>query len=146
MRADLDALKRARAEAQKEPNEFVFGGEVFTLPFELPLDFLEVLLDAEELINANGGALKIQDLPKLKGLAQPLLDGQAEKFFALHPSPQDYIELFQLIGQVAGGGSLGESSASGPSSEITTKTSRPASRKSTRQKPRSPSSSSAKTA
>lgn len=38
-RIDLDAARRARAEAVGEPLVVVFGGEEFTLPAEKPFDF-----------------------------------------------------------------------------------------------------------
>jgi hypothetical protein len=144
-RVDLDALKRARAEAQKEPNEFVFGGKVFTLPFEMPLDFLEALLDVESLAKGKGG-LKVSDLPKLRNLLAPVLDGQAEEFFALHPAVEDYVAIIESIGEMYVGASAGESSASGSSSKTTMKSSRQPSRKSTPRSRPSPTSSGAKSA
>lgn len=38
-RVDLDAARKARAEALGEPLVVVFGGEEFTLPAEKPFDF-----------------------------------------------------------------------------------------------------------
>jgi hypothetical protein len=131
MKIDLDALKRARIEAEEEPHELVFGGKTFTLPpvREVPVEFLEALDDAGK--STDGGILKVKDLGKLRNIMRPVLNGQADEFFACMPSAADYAAAIQGLSDLYIGGAPGEAEASGSSSKNTGKTLRQPSRKST---------------
>lgn len=95
---DLDAQRKARAEArEQEPASFVLGGETFTIPAELPVDFGTCLMEGD-----------------LRGAVVALLGGeQAERFFQLDPSPsvQDFEAIAEMASEVYGL-AAGESKAS----------------------------------
>lgn len=101
MEIDLDQLRAVRLEHDgSEPKFFLFGGEKFALPPELPWDFALALSDGE----VRGGFRTLMG------------DEDYERFMALRPSAQDMTELIKgLDGLYVG--SPGEASAvSGPSS------------------------------
>lgn len=98
---DLDAARAkreaARAEVNGPPAVLIFGGQEFTLPSELPIDF--ALYAAEGEMRLALGAL---------------LGDQADAFFSHRPSVDD----FRAIGEMLDGAygvTMGDSSAS-PSS------------------------------
>jgi hypothetical protein len=109
---DLDAARAARLEARGEPRLFLFGGQKFELPPELPAEFAYLLDDAKE-------ALRF------------LLDGQFDDFWAQRPSAQDLIDLVAWITKTYRA-ALGESTASGSSSTPGGGPSRPTSPATTR--------------
>lgn len=109
---DLDAAKAARLEARGEPRWFIFGGQKFELPPELPAEFAYLLDDAKE-------ALRF------------LLAEQFDDFWSHRPSAQDLVDLVAWISKTYRA-DPGESSASGPSSNNGGTRSRPTSRATTR--------------
>jgi hypothetical protein len=109
---DLDAARAARLEARSELRLFLFGGQKFELPPELPAEFAYLLDDAKE-------ALRF------------LLDGQFDDFWAQRPSAEDLIDLVAWITKTYGA-ALGESTASGSSSTPGGGPSRPTSPATTR--------------
>jgi hypothetical protein len=109
---DLDAAKAARLEARGEPRLFLFGGQKFELPPELPAEFAYLLDDAKEAL-------------------QYLLGDQFDDFWAQRPSAQDLIDLVGWISKTYGS-DPGESTASGSSSAAGGRRSRPTSRATTR--------------
>lgn len=94
---DLDAARAARAEMRGDPPCFVFGGQKFVLPVELPVEFSYLLRDAKEAI-------------------QFLLGDDFDDFWSHRPSKQDILDLVAWVGN-AYGTSSGESSASDGSSQ-----------------------------
>ncbi len=109
---DLDAARTARLEARGEPRLFLFGGQKFELPAELPAEFAYLLDDAKE-------ALRF------------LLVDDFEDFWAQRPSKEDLIDLVAWISK-AYGSDPGESTASGSSSKPGGPPSRPTSPVTTR--------------
>lgn len=109
---DLDAARAARAEMRGDPPCFVFGGQKFTLPAELPAEFAYLLDDLKEAMRF-------------------LLQDQFDDFWSHRPSKQDIIDLAVWAGKNAGL-SVGESSASGGSSPNGSSPSRPTSPATTR--------------
>lgn len=107
---DLDAAKAARAEVRGDPPCFLFGGQKFVLPVELPAEFSYLLDDGKE-------ALRF------------LLGDQFDDFWAHHPSRQDILELVAWVSKPL---SPGESSASAGSSPNGSSRSRPTSPATTR--------------
>lgn len=109
---DLDAARAARLEARGEPRWFIFGGDKFELPPELPAEFAYLLDDPKE-------ALRF------------LLANDFERFWSLRPSGQDLVALVGWLTKAYGAGP-GESSASGSSSAPGGPPSRPTSPATTR--------------
>jgi hypothetical protein len=109
---DLDAARTARLEARGEPRLFLFGGQKFELPAELPAEFAYLLDDAKE-------ALRF------------LLGGDFDDFWALRPSGEDLVELVAWLTKTYGA-ALGESMVSGNSSKPGGGPSRPTSLATTR--------------
>lgn len=109
---DLDAARAARAELRGDPPVFLFGGQKFTVPVELPIEFAYLLDDPKEAMRF-------------------LLQDQFEDFMAQRPSKDDIFELVTWVGKTAGL-SVGESSASGGSSPTASSPSRPTSPATTR--------------
>lgn len=110
---DLDAARAARAEMRGDPPCFLFGGQKFLLPVELPAEFSYLLLaDPKEAFRF-------------------LLADQFDDFWAARPSKRDIVELVAWIGETAGA-TLGESSGSGGSSGNGSGPSRPTSSATTR--------------
>lgn len=107
---DLDAARAARLEAQGERPLFLFGGQKFELPAELPAEFAYLLdtADAKETIRY-------------------LLGDQFDEFWAHRPSKEDLIELVAWVTKRYGS-SLGESQASAEPSTNGGSRSRPTSR------------------
>lgn len=98
---------------QGDPPCFLFGGQKFTLPVEMPAEFAYLVVDdAKE-------ALRF------------LLADQFDDFWAARPSKRDIIELVAWAGKVSGL-SLGESPASGSTSGNGSGRSRPTSPATTR--------------
>lgn len=114
MRIDLDAARRARAEARQDTHEFVFDGETFGLPAEMPLEFAYLLED------------------DVKDALRCLLGEQFDKFWACGPTKDDFRELASHFREVYGFGRP-ESSASKASSNNGGTPSRPTSRGTTKQ-------------
>lgn len=95
-RLDLDAARKARAEALGEPLVIVFGGEEFTLPAEKPYDFAILLArgqatDAIESLFAPDDAVRFwkRDKPPAERPSLPdvraLLDAVTDHFGAQDP-------------------------------------------------------------
>lgn len=107
---DLDAARAARAEALGEPLVVRFGGEEFTLPAEVPYDYLALLAsgDPRAAINALLG------------------EAEAPRFWQQRPSVGDMRVLMEGIEEAAGL-KEGEAPASGSSSNGTSRRSRPTS-------------------
>ena len=95
---DLDARRAQRAEAREEDFTVKLGGEEFTFPpiTEWPVELTE-LLQKGELMDA---------------LRLLLSDEQSPRFIAQHPTMGDLNDLFEALGNRAGVGGLGNSSAS----------------------------------
>lgn len=104
---DLDAARAARAELRGDPPCFLFGGQKFTVPAEIPAEFAYLLDDPKE-------ALRF------------LLQDQFDDFWAHRPSKED---LVALVAWIAGGAGMtpGESMASAGSSPNGSGRSRPTS-------------------
>jgi hypothetical protein len=104
---DLDKAKAARAEATGERHTFTWQGDTYTLPPELPVEFLEAT-----------GAMARGNPPDIMAMARSLFADEPtwEKFRAGDPTANDVVELLNVVGQLYGFGSLGESLASGPRS------------------------------
>jgi hypothetical protein len=117
---DLDAARAARAEAKGETPMFVFGGQKFTLPPEMPAEFAYLLDDAKEAFRF-------------------LLADDFDDFWSHRPSKEDLVELVAVLGK-AYGTSLPESAASGGSSPNGGTPSRPTSPATTRSTSRKPAS------
>lgn len=98
---DLDAAREARAVADVEEVALVFKGETFTLPAEVPVLFLDLIVED-----------RIRD-----GFAELLSAEDAARFWELRPSLPDIEAFAQGIADVYGiEGGLGNLSGSGPSS------------------------------
>jgi hypothetical protein len=98
---DLDAARAARAELNGEHSVVRFGGEMFDLPAECPLDFILALNDDEP-----------------KTAVEALVGEQWERFWAHRPSREDIRELARGVADAYGlGGGMSESPASGGSSK-----------------------------
>lgn len=90
-RIDLDAARKARAEALGEPLVVVFGGEEFTLPAEKPFDFalnlaygrvpeaVESLLDPDDVTRFFKRDRPVAERPTMPDILA-LIDGVAEHF------------------------------------------------------------------
>jgi hypothetical protein len=103
---DLDVARAARLEARGEPRWFIFGGDKFEIPPELPAEFAYLLDDPKE-------ALRF------------LLVDDFDRFWKLRPSGQDLIALVGWLTKTYG--APGESSASAGSSATGGRRSRPTS-------------------
>lgn len=101
MQIDLDAAKAARLEKSGEPHSFVYGGETYELPVELPARFAFYL--------AHGDTDKALEF---------LLGTETfEAFIDRHrASVQDFQELCTAIAKLYAFSDVGESAASGGSS------------------------------
>lgn len=95
MKLDLDAKRRARAEAISLPHEVTFGGEAFSLPAQIPLEALDLMAEARF---RDAFRILLYDDPE-----------QVERFFKHRP---DNLDLEQVMGLY---GEPGESSGSRPS-------------------------------
>lgn len=104
---DLDAARAARLEARGVPRWFIFGGDKFELPAELPAEFAYLLDDPKEAMRF-------------------LLANDFERFWGLRPSGQDLVALVGWLTKAYGSGS-GESPASGTPSGGGGRPSRPTS-------------------
>jgi len=104
---DLDAVRAARQEALGEPPMFIFGGQKFVCPVELPAEFVYLVHDG-------------------KAAMRCLLGADFDDFWAHQPSKGD---LNDLVAWLTGryGLNPGESKASGGSSPTTGGHSRPTS-------------------
>ena len=120
-RLSLDAKRAARSEAQNEPHEVVFGGEEFTFPAWMPLEFLDYL-DAGKMRTAF--AVLFGEDPD----ADPPGGEQTARFFSHRPDNGDLREISQALYSTA----LGESSASPDSSANGGRPSKPTGRRTTR--------------
>lgn len=89
---DLDARRAARREAAKEPVTFTFGGEVFTLPVELPVEAVELVatVDAESMSDLQAVAL-------ITPVMRALLGPEWDRFYAHRPSLEDLAEVADFI-------------------------------------------------
>jgi hypothetical protein len=97
---DLDAARAARAEASGERHTFIFKEVTFELPVEVPADFAFFLLES-----------------KPREALQALIgDERFEEFWALRPSVADLTELAGGVARLYSFGDMGESVASGVSS------------------------------
>lgn len=97
---DLDAARKARAEAAGDAPTLIFGGRTIALPNELPALFLDHIA-AERLTEALRTILAAEDL---------------EHIFAQNLSVEDLVALSEGIADVYGlepGGGLPKSPASG---------------------------------
>ena len=112
MELDLDKARAARLETKGEGHSFIFGGVEFTLPPEIPY-----------------GAAEAMESGNFRAALGMVLNGTAEKFFELGPSTDDVEALVTgMADMYAPGSSVGESSASSPSStKGSTKPRRPSS-------------------
>lgn len=101
MELDLDQVRAARLEAKGDGGHtFTFGGVEFTLPPEMSY-----------------AAAEAMERGNFRFALARMLPGTSEKFFELDPSNDDVLELAQwMAGVYTPGTSLGESSASSPSS------------------------------
>lgn len=100
MELDLDKARAARLATKGEGHTFTFGGAQFTLPPEMPY------VAAEMIEQGN-----------FRAALSNMLNGTAEKFFELDPSTDDMEALITGMTEMyVPGTSLGESSASSPSS------------------------------
>ena len=95
---DLDAARAARAEARAENPTVKFGGEVFKLPAELPMEFIWLLVEGEE-----------------RKALDCLFSDDLERFCRQQPSREDIMAFFAGIRDLYGL-NQGESSASAGSS------------------------------
>ncbi len=111
MRVDLDAARRARDEAKRNPHTIVFGGEEFVLPPMMPI---EVVIAAAE--------------NRFGDMVRDLFAEQYEAFMALKP---DMLDLDAITKELYGFSSVGESKASADSSTSNGDGSRPTSSAST---------------
>lgn len=112
---DLDAARAARAEAHGEAPTVVLGGETFTLPAELPMQYVWTLVEGEDI-----DALKV------------LFDGQLDRFLAAGPTREDILALIAGVPKLYGLASQGELPASAGSSNGGSNRSRPTSPATTR--------------
>jgi hypothetical protein len=102
---DLDAKRAARSEAQNEPHEVTFGGETFTFPAWMPLEFVDYL-DAGKMRVAFA-LLFDEDVD-----ADPPGGEVTARFFKHRPDNGDLREISQALYSTT----VGESSASPGSS------------------------------
>lgn len=109
MELNLDAARAARDEVRGEAPKVIFGGETFTLPAELPMDYVWTLGE--------------DDMATLK----TLFNGQLDRFKALKPTREDLLALIAGVPKLYGLASEGESSASAGSSADGSPRSRPTS-------------------
>lgn len=93
---NLDAARAARREKSGEVPQFVFGGETFTLPVELPFTILIEMGKGED-----GPAV----------ILEKLLDKQWNNFLKHGPTVPDIEELFEYVNKVYGVG-VGNGSSS----------------------------------
>ena len=147
---DLDAAAAARAEARKEPNNFIFRGQTFDLPDELSIEALAAQLRGDFIVgmrlmldppcehddvheNATcpaGTHTEEADLPCACPPAE-CAHSQMQRFMALHPSVEDVKTLGTGMAPLYGFGDPGEASASSGSSKSNGSRSRPTSPAST---------------
>lgn len=109
---DLDAARAARAEAKGDTPIFIFGGQKFVLPAELPVEFAYLLDDTKEAMRF-------------------LLGDDFDDFWVHRPSRQDLRDLIAWVSKTYGT-TPGESLASDGSSPTGGRPSRPTSPASTR--------------
>lgn len=101
MELDLDKARAARLETKGEGHTFTFEGVVFALPAEMPYAAAEAMA-----------------LGNFRAALTEMLNGTSEKFFELDPTTDDIEALTSgMVEMYAPGASLGESSASSPSSK-----------------------------
>jgi hypothetical protein len=107
---DMDAARAARIEAEGRTGHTLrFGGEVFDLPPEMPIDAAEALGRRDH-----------------RGFMAALVDGSADRFFAQKPSIDDIKDLVDwATGIYIPGSEPGESPASSDTSSTTSLPSRP---------------------
>jgi hypothetical protein len=117
---DLDAKRAARSEATNKPHEVVFGGESFTFPAWMPLEFLDHL-DAGRM-RAAFALLFDEDLD-----ADPPGGEMTARFFSHRPDNGDLREISRALYST----SLGEPSASPASSANGGRPSKPTGKRTT---------------
>jgi len=117
---DLDAKRAARSEASNEAHEVVFGGESFTFPAWMPLEFLDYL-DAGRMRMAFA-LLFDEDLD-----ADPPGGEVTARFFSHRPDNGDLREISRALYST----NVGESSASPDSSPNGGRPSKPTGKRTT---------------
>lgn len=108
-RIDLDAARRARAEALGEPLVVVFGGEEFVLPIEKPFDFT-MYLARGFVYESIGALLAPEDEARFWRRDRPPSE---------RPTLDDVNVLLEAVADHFGAASPGESPASPSSSNGT---------------------------
>ncbi len=111
---DLDQLRAARREGLGGPVTARFGGEMFALPPELPVEALEHLAALAAAVEG-GDRGAVAAAGPLLALFRTLLGEDWPRFAAKRPSLEDMLALLDAA-MPAYGGSAGESPASGDSS------------------------------
>lgn len=117
---DLDAKRAARSEAQNEPHNVVFGGETFTFPAWMPLEFVDHL-DAGRMRMAFA-LLFDEDVD-----ADPPGGEVTARFFSHRPDNGD----LRAISQTLYSTTVGESVASPDSSQNGGRPSKPTGKRTT---------------
>lgn len=88
---NLDEIKAARSEKAGDPITVTFSGEEFTLPAEMPFEFVDRMAAGD-----------------LGGGAKALFGDQYDRFIALGPSMTDFTDLAERVSDLYGA-SLGDS-------------------------------------
>jgi hypothetical protein len=105
---DLDKARAARAEANGEAPTVTFGGEVFTLPVEMPFGIIERVGDMTKAQEQQDG-LELAAI--LSDISRMLFGERFEEFNALQPSMVDMQVLLDSVVPLYGA-TPGESAAS----------------------------------